>query len=171
MSKQAYLFNRTYLLENISKESGVSDTIASTPSNPSAETFLKYGGIDAELLTVDLMEGHEFERWCAALLIQLGFSSVEVTPGSGDQGVDILAQKDSIKYAIQCKCYSRDLGNKPVQEVHAGKAMYGCHVGAVMTNQRFAAGGRQLAEATGVLLWDRDWIIRALQSEKQIEKV
>lgn len=122
------------------------------------EELLKYGGIDYELLNIDLMEGHDFEYWCAGLLRKIGFTHVEVTPGSNDQGVDILAQKDGIKYAIQCKRYSHDLGNTPVQEVHAGKAMYNCHVGVVLTNQNFTTGAKQLAQATGVLLWDRDWI-------------
>lgn len=140
--------------------------IAQAPSIPlyaeRSEEFTKYGGIDAELLTIDLMDGHTFEYWCADLLCKLGFINVEVTPGSGDQGVDILAEKEGIKYAIQCKCYASDLGNTPIQEVHAGKAMYHCQVGAVMTNRYFTLGGRQLAEATGTLLWDRDWIQNAL---------
>ena len=129
-----------------------------------SDTYRKYGGIDAELLTIDLMEGHDFEYWCADLLRKAGFTDVEVTQGSGDQGVDILAKKDGVKYAIQCKCYASDLGNKPVQEVHAGKVLYNCQVGAVMTNRHFTAGGRQLAEATGVLLWDHDWITSMLNS-------
>lgn len=122
------------------------------------DIFAKYGGQDAQMLSIDLMEGHDFEYWCAGLLRKIGFSHVEVTPGSNDQGVDILAQKDGVKYAIQCKRYSHDLGNTPVQEVHAGKAMYNCHVGVVLTNQHFTTGAKQLAKATGVLLWDRDWI-------------
>lgn len=118
----------------------------------------KYGGPEAELLNIDLMEGHAFEHWCAALLLRIGFHDVEVTPASGDDGVDIIAQKDGIRYAIQCKRYSSDLGNTPIQEVHAGKSVYNCHVGAVMTNRYFTAGGKRSAEATGTLLWDRDWI-------------
>lgn len=137
-----------------------------TQDSIGADGFAQYGGIDATLLGVDLMEGHDFEYWCADLLQKLGFCDVEVTPGSGDHGVDILAKKECIKYAIQCKRYTADLGNTPVQEVHAGKAMYGCQVGAVITNQHFTPGGRQLAEATGVLLWDRDWIIKALERTK-----
>lgn len=107
---------------------------------------------------VDSMEGHEFEHWCADLLRQNGFQDVQVTPGSGDQGVDILAEKDGIKYAIQCKCYSRDLGNTPVQEVESGRVYYGCHVGVVMTNRYFTQGAKDLAEKTGTLLWDRDFV-------------
>lgn len=111
---------------------------------------------EAELYKVDGMEGHDFEYWCADLLKKNGFSNVEVTRGSGDQGVDVLAKFGDAKYAIQCKCYSFDLGNKPVQEVNAGKAFYHCHIGVVMTNRYFTAGAKEIAEATGVLLWDRD---------------
>ena len=43
---------------------------------------------------MDDMEGHEFEYFCADLLKDNGFAEVEVTRGSGDYGVDILAEKD-----------------------------------------------------------------------------
>lgn len=119
------------------------------------------------LTSIDFMEGHQFEHWCAALLQKIGFVNVEVTQGSGDQGVDVLAEKDGIKYAIQCKCYSSDLGNKPIQEVNTGKAIYHCQIGAVITNRYFTQGGKEAARATGVLLWDRDWIQENL---KEVEK-
>lgn len=118
----------------------------------------------SEITDIDCMDGHEFEYWCADLLRKIGFQNVEVTQGSGDQGVDILAIKDGIKYAIQCKCYSSDLGNKPIQEINTGKMIYHCQIGAVMTNRHFTAGGKAAAQATGVLLWDRDWIQVALES-------
>lgn len=120
--------------------------------------------LNQKLLSVDLLDGHAFEYWCAAFLREIGFIKVEVTPGSGDQGVDILAEKDGIKYAIQCKCYASNLGNTPIQEVTAGKSFYHCHVGVVMTNRYFTPKARELAEATGTLLWDRDWIAAHLKS-------
>lgn len=107
---------------------------------------------------VDAMDGHAFEYWCADLLRDNGFTNVSVTRGSGDQGVDVLAEKEGIRYAIQCKCYSHDLGNTPVQEINAGRTIYHCHIGAVLTNRHFTKGAKEAAEATGVLLWDRDWI-------------
>ena len=78
--------------------------------------------------------------------------------GSGDQGVDIIAEKDGLRYAIQCKCYASNLGNTPVQEVHAGKGYYNCHVAAVLTNRYFTTGAKELAEKCGVLLWDRAFL-------------
>lgn len=117
-----------------------------------------------QLDLIDHMEGHDFEYWCADLLRKLGYSGVEVTRGSGDQGIDILAEKDGIRYAIQCKCYSHPLGNTPVQEAFSGKSLYKCHLGVVMTNQTFTAGGKECAEATGVLLWGRDKIKEFLET-------
>lgn len=121
--------------------------------------------VETQLYAIDCMEGHEFEFWCADALRKLGYRYVEVTPGSGDQGVDVLAQKDGIKYAVQCKRYNSDLGNKPVQEVYAGKAIYHCHVGVVITNQHFTSGAKQLATATDTILWDREWIRSYLESQ------
>lgn len=113
-------------------------------------------GLESQLLSVDSMDGREFERFCAMLLQKNGFTKVQLTQASGDQGVDILAEKGGVQYAIQCKCYSSDLGNTPVQEVNAGRMIYGRHVGVVMTNRYFTRGAKEAAAQTNVLLWDRD---------------
>lgn len=124
--------------------------------------------LEEELYKIDHMEGESFEAWCAELLKKSGFEDVQRTGKSGDQGVDILATKDGITYAIQCKCYSRDLGNKPIQEVSTGKQMYHCHIGAVMTNRGFTKGALDAATVTGTLLWGRDklkeWLENALDA-------
>ena len=112
----------------------------------------------------DTMEGHDFEYYCADLLRNDGFYNVEVTQGSGDQGIDILAEKAGIRYGIQCKCYSNNIGNKAVQEAFAGKTFYHCHVAAVLTNRYFTRSAKQLAERDQVLLWDRDELERLVQN-------
>ena len=113
---------------------------------------------------VDHMDGHHFVKYCATVLQKNGFVNVSVTPGSGDQGVDVIAEKEGVRYAVQCKCYSSALGNTPVQGVCAGKSMYNCHVGVVMTNNYFTAGAKQLAEKNGILLWDRDKLQQMIDS-------
>ncbi len=115
---------------------------------------------------VDDMEGHDFEQFCANLLKRNGFEEVLVTQASGDQGVDILAEKDGIRYAIQCKNYSSKLGNAPVQEIYAGKTFYHCHVGVVMTNSTFTQSAIDLADATNVILWDRDKLCKFMDGEE-----
>ena len=103
----------------------------------------------------DRMDGHTFEHYCAGLLRKNGFHHVEVTCGSGDQGIDILAWKHRKKYGIQCKCYSYYLGNKAIQEAYAGMKFYECDVAAVLTNQYFTNSAVALSEKTDVLLWNR----------------
>lgn len=104
----------------------------------------------------DLMEGHEFEAFCAKLLQQCGFQNVEVTRGSGDYGVDILAEKEGITYAIQCKCYNAPVGVKAVQEAYAGRDYYDRMVGVVLTNQYFTQPAQEAAKKLKILLWDRE---------------
>ncbi len=103
----------------------------------------------------DRLEGHEFEYYCADLLKRKGYTEVEVTRGSGDFGADILAQKEGITFAIQCKCYTSLVGVKAVQEALAGREYYDCMVGAVLTNQYFTAPAVEAAGKLKILLWDR----------------
>lgn len=117
-----------------------------------------------DITSIDGMDGHDFEYFCAKILKVNGFTEVSVTKGSGDQGVDILATKDGIKYAIQCKNYASALGNTPIQEVNAGKTFYNCHVGIVMTNSTFTPGAKTLAQATGTLLWDRSILKKMMET-------
>lgn len=113
---------------------------------------------NSRLDIIDEMEGREFEFFCAELLKKRGFKEVEVTKGSGDYGIDILAQKDGITYAIQCKCYSDSVGVKAVQEAYAGRDYYDCMVGAVLTNQYFTGPAVEAAKKLKILLWDRGYL-------------
>lgn len=108
--------------------------------------------------SLDLMEGHDFEYFCAELLRRRGFQEVEVTKGSGDYGIDILAEKEGVTYAIQCKCYAAPVGVKAVQEAYAGRDYYDRMVGAVLTNQYFTAPAVEAAKKLKILLWDRGYL-------------
>lgn len=114
---------------------------------------------------LDEMEGHDFEYFCANLLERRGFIEVEVTKGSGDYGIDILAEKDGVTYAIQCKCYSAPVGVKAVQEAYAGRDYYDRMVGAVLTNQYFTTPAVDAAKRLKILLWDRGYLERMMEEE------
>ena len=107
----------------------------------------------------DDMEGSDFENYCAELLASEGFENVETTPPSHDYGVDIIADKDGVTYAIQCKCYSDSVGVRAVQEAYAGKDFYGCMVAAVMSNQGFTKNAITMAEKLNVILWNGDYVM------------
>ncbi len=114
----------------------------------------------------DDMEGHEFERYCAELLEGNGFQEVEVTKGSGDYGVDILAEKDGITYAIQCKRYTGPVGVAAVQQAYAGRDYYDRMVGAVLTNQYFTAPAVEAARKLKILLWDRGYMEGMMEEQR-----
>ncbi len=114
---------------------------------------------------MDEMEGHEFEYFCAELLSKRGFCEVEVTKGSGDYGVDILAEKDGVTYAIQCKAYTTPVGVKAVQEAYAGRDYYDRMVGAVLTNQYFTKPAVEAAKKLKILLWDRGYLDEMMEEE------
>lgn len=114
---------------------------------------------------IDLMEGHDFEYFCANLLKKRGFQDVEVTKGSGDYGIDILAEKEGITYAIQCKCYTTPVGVKAVQEAYAGRDYYDCMVGAVLTNQYFTTPAVDAAKKLKILLWDRGYLESMMEEQ------
>ncbi len=112
------------------------------------------------------MEGHEFERFCAELLERRGFEEVEVTKGSGDYGIDILAEKEGVTYAIQCKRYTAPVGVKAIQEAYAGRDYYDRMVGAVMTNQYFTTSAVEAAKKLKILLWDGGYLEEMLSEEE-----
>lgn len=112
------------------------------------------------------MEGHEFEYFCAELLEKRGFVDVEVTKGSGDYGVDILAEKDGVTYAIQCKRYEHPVGVKAVQEAYAGRDYYDRMVGAVLTNQYFTTPAVEAAKKLKILLWDGGYLESMMEEEE-----
>ncbi|EAY4479002.1 restriction endonuclease [Salmonella enterica] len=93
----------------------------------------------------------EYEALCADILKSCGWDA-RVTKLSGDQGVDVIAEKDGFSIAIQCKKYSNPVGNKAVQEVTSGKAYYQTDTCAVVTNATYTPSARSLAKSQKVLL-------------------
>jgi restriction system protein len=93
----------------------------------------------------------EFEFLCAAALAEAGWNA-QATSFSHDQGVDVVAEKEGIRVVLQCKLYSKPVGNGAVQEVAAGKAHQNAHFAAVVTNTSYTQAAEDLARSNGVLL-------------------
>lgn len=132
------------------------------------ESFLKLPiKSEKQSLNIDKMSGYEFEWFCAKLLRKIGYYNVLVTQSSSDQGIDVLAEKDGIRFAIQCKHYSGTVGNKAVQEAYAGCRYYDCDVPIVMTNSYFSDSAKQLANKNQVILWDRNILFYYIERWEQ----
>lgn len=97
--------------------------------------------------------GHEYERYVAAWLKMEGFTNVVITPKSGDYGADVLATSPKgVRYAIQCKLYSKPVGYRAIEEVISGMHYYGCNAGMVVTNNTYTRQAYEAARRMGVVL-------------------
>lgn len=95
--------------------------------------------------------GYEFETLCADQLRQVGWNA-RITPRGRDQGVDIVAEMNSIRVVLQCKCLSRPVGNKAVQEAVAARGHEAANFAAVVTNNDYTIAARELAATNGIWL-------------------
>ncbi len=96
------------------------------------------------MAAIDVMSGVEFEEFVAAQLRTVGWR-VTHTAGTGDYGVDLIAEKGATRMAVQCKRLARAVGVAAVQQVVSGALQHGCHQTVVVTNQGFTKAARRLA--------------------------
>lgn len=73
----------------------------------------------------------------------------EVTPNSGDYGVDVFATKGKEKLAIQAKMYgqsTRKINRQMVMELHGAKDYFDCTRAVLITNGKVMADAVEVAE-------------------------
>lgn len=100
------------------------------------------------------MNGWDFERYCADCLLKKGFTKAEVTSGSGDHGVDIIAEQNGIRFGIQCKLYQGQIPNKAVQEAYTGASFYDCDIAVIMSNSELTKQAQEEAQKLRVKFWN-----------------
>ena len=91
--------------------------------------------------------------------------TVDRTPASGDQGVDLILRCESkTSIAIQAKRYNEPVGNAAIQEVFAGRVFYSATRAAVVTTSTYSRAAVDLALRTRVRLVARDELFEWLTS-------
>lgn len=103
---------------------------------------------------IDGFTGAEFEHFVGEIFSADGYQ-VSYTKASNDKGIDIIARRGKLSLGIQCKCYSATVGVSAIQEVFSGKQFYSLDKALVVTNSTFTKAAIDLAQSTGVILWDR----------------
>lgn len=110
---------------------------------------------------IDLMSGTDFELFVKELLESMHYKC-QLTKTTGDQGIDIIAEKDKVKIAVQTKCYSNKVGNHAIMEAVAGMKHYSASKCMVITNNYFTKKAIELANSNSVILWDRDALVEKM---------
>ena len=153
-----------------------------TPNTVDISRNLRLSGIikkhisDEELKAVDEMGGVIFEQYCASLLNALGsfhLSSFSLTPAKADYGADIIIETAyEERICVQCKRSNSKVGVDAVQEVVASKNYYEADKCVVITNNYFSPNACDLAVKNGVLLIDRDRLLKLIEKKnKKIENI
>jgi len=109
----------------------------------------------ARLPQIDKMSGSEFELFLEQLFKKLGYK-VELVGGMADYGADLIVEKDTIRTAVQAKCWKEAVTVKAIQEINTAKAHYGTTEAMAITNSRFTSNAITLANENHVQLIDRD---------------
>ena len=108
---------------------------------------------------IDAMTGVEIEHYVAAVLRGHGYG-VEFTRATGDFGVDLIATRDGVRTAVQCKRQARAVNGSAIQQVVGGAPVHGCTKTMVVCNHRYTRAAELLAAVHDCLLVDRGRLAR-----------
>lgn len=104
---------------------------------------------------IDSMSGYDFEKFLLKLYKRMGYSVIQHTQLSNDQGADLVVKNNGVKYVVQAKRYSGVVGNSAIQQVVASIRHYGAEEGVVVTNSTFTTSAIALAKSNKIELIDR----------------
>jgi HJR/Mrr/RecB family endonuclease len=107
------------------------------------------------LAEIDEMDGTEFEEYVCRLLEHRGFQAA-LTGGSDDRGVDIVAEREAIRCAVQVKRHWGMISRHAVSDAVGGMRHYDCNAAMVVTNSYFTESAVALAESNDCALVDRE---------------
>lgn len=147
--------------ELIANEENLSETFVRLIEAPIIANTASYLQSEARSGFTPDISPRNFEHWCVSELKCLGWNA-RATPASGDQGADVIAERNGQRAIIQCKLYTAPVGNKAVQEVYAAKSHDNGTIAAVVSTSGYTSSAKALAASTGVLLLDRAGFAKSL---------
>lgn len=116
-----------------------------------------------DIAAIDTMDPLEFEVYVGKLLKHRGFTNVQLTE-KFDYGVDVIAEKDGVRWGVQVKRYSNMVKLEAVRQVVTALIRYKCDRAMVVTNNVFSRPAKELAADNKCVLIDRDtlseWIVQ-----------
>jgi HJR/Mrr/RecB family endonuclease len=107
--------------------------------------------VQTDKLLPKIDDGLQFERRCVDALAEAGFSAA-LTPTSGDFGSDIVAEKNALRYVVQCKSGKKPAGISSVQEASSAVIYYEVDYGIVVSEAGFTSSAVRLASRTSIAL-------------------
>ena len=103
----------------------------------------------------DDLSGSDFEKLLYRLFSAMG-GAVQLTGKTGDQGGDLIINKDGLRTLVQAKRYSGNVPNEAVQQAIAAMKFYDCNRALVVTNSEFTREAIELAKVDNVDLLSKN---------------
>ncbi len=98
------------------------------------------------------MTPDQYEKYVANYFQNKGYK-VKQTPYSNDYGVDVFAEKNKEKIAIQAKMFgnsNRKINRQMVMEFYGAKDFFNCNKGIIVTNGEIIQNAKDVADKLGV---------------------
>lgn len=118
-----------------------------------------------DMAVIDKMTGLEFEHRVAGLLKNQGYTNVRLTE-KYDYGVDIIANKDGIRWGIQVKRYSGIVKADAVRQVVTALRSYNCDRAMVISNANYSKIAMELAMHNGCVLLGRSELLQLMSHNR-----
>jgi restriction system protein len=98
------------------------------------------------------MTPDQYEKYVANYFQNKGYK-VKQTPYSNDYGVDVFAEKNKEKIAIQAKMFSnsnRKINRQMVMEFYGAKDFFNCNKGIIVTDGEIIQNAKDVADKLGI---------------------
>ena len=123
--------------------------------------------VDEDAVDISMLDGTPFELLIKQMLEAEGYYNVINTGGSGDLGVDLLANKKDESgmeklYLFQCKRWAANVGSEPMQRLVAERLRRGADVAICVTTSDYTEDGMKISREMDVGAWNGYDVIRML---------
>ena len=105
------------------------------------------------------LSGKEFEKELANIYNLHGYTT-ELTPSSGDRGIDIILNKNGIKKIVQCKAHSKPVGPATVRDLYGTLIASKAHTAILASTSGFTKGVYTFVKGKRIELVDLDNILQ-----------
>lgn len=114
--------------------------------------------VSACTISLESMDGYEFQKFVTSLFKELGFKNVKTGPLGPDGGIDITMEQESdvglIEFIVECKHHPESsIGRSVVQKLHSAVAHTpNLDKGIIVTSGHFSRQAHKYAEEVGIEL-------------------
>ena len=122
--------------------------------------------VNHDAINIAFLDPYEFEDLCKNLLLKEGFTNVHRKGGSGDLGVDIVADKVQgnkvERWLIQCKRWINNVGATPLQRLDSERSRRGASNVECITTSDYTKDAKTISQQQNIKITDGISLIKRL---------